>query len=33
VGDGCRFGDAVRVGYGADTEALWRRFMQGLRDE
>lgn len=26
---GCRFGDAVRTGYGADTEALWRRFMQG----
>jgi hypothetical protein len=30
--DGCRFGDAVRMGYGADTEALWRRFMQGPRD-
>ncbi|HLH86866.1 MAG TPA: hypothetical protein VKX28_00295 [Xanthobacteraceae bacterium] len=26
---GCRFGDAVRTGYGDDTEALWRRFMQG----
>jgi hypothetical protein len=26
---GCRFGDAVRTGYGADTEALWRRFAQG----
>jgi ABC-type branched-subunit amino acid transport system permease subunit len=25
---GCRFGDAVRTGYGTDTEALWRRFMQ-----
>jgi hypothetical protein len=29
---GCRFGDAVRTGYGADTEALWRRFMQGHDD-
>jgi hypothetical protein len=31
--DGCRFGDAVHMGYGADTEALWRRFMQGVGDE
>ena len=30
--DGCRFGDAVRMGYGADSEALWRRFMQGSQD-
>jgi hypothetical protein len=29
---GCRFGDAVRAGYGADTEALWRRFMDGHDD-
>lgn len=29
---GCRFGEAVRAGYGADTEALWRRFMQGAQD-